>query len=252
MSKLSVAVLFTTFNEAESLTSFIDECSSVLEVLIQKCPVNVALHHVDDCSTDGTLQIAGRLERERRGHTRVPLKVESTETRIGLARSLERGIKSTRNYDYTLVLDADFSHPPEVLAKLIQEVYLNHAHLVNATRFISSAGMDASGGKGTQKLLTIGLNKLLRLSITHRVTDYTGGFYIIKNNLFNDMPLGEIFYGHGEYFIRLVRAVSKLNIIKISEVPYVYEARRHGTAKTNLLRHGRPYLVELMRSVFRP
>ena len=65
--------------------------------------------------------------------------------------------------------------------------------------------------------------------------DNMSGFYAIKKEKLNLLPLKKIYYGYGEYHLRLVWYAKKMGF-KIKEIPVFYPKRKFGKSKSNLFR----------------
>src|SRR5580692_2483276 len=101
-------IVLPTYNEAENLEAI---CSAIF-ASTDRCDVLV----VDDASPDGTGQIADRLAR---ANPRV--KVLHRERKEGLGRAYLAGFTVALDLGYPLILemDADFSHDPAFLPRLL-------------------------------------------------------------------------------------------------------------------------------------
>jgi dolichol-phosphate mannosyltransferase len=108
---MKVSVVMPTYNEKENIEALID---AVLETV--KSDVEVVV--VDDDSPDETWRIVERISNEK-GEDRVRL-IHRTEER-GLASAIRAGIKASRG-DVVVVMDTDFSHPPEKIPELVSAV----------------------------------------------------------------------------------------------------------------------------------
>ena len=64
------------------------------------------------------------------------------------------------------------------------------------------------------------INSFCRLILTKKITDYTGGLFILKRNILkNILPVG---IGHGNYFIDFIYRCY-VNKLIIKQLPIVYE-----------------------------
>jgi len=77
------------------------------------------------------------------------------------------------------------------------------------------------------------VNVILKICFGFPIWDNTSGFYAItKKTLFSLHP-PSIYYGYGEYHLRLVYTVMQKRL-RIVEVPVVYPPRIHGQSKSRL------------------
>ncbi len=132
-------------------------------------------------------------------------------------------------------MDADFNHPPELIPKLIDN--LKNNDLVIASRFIKGGGMEDR----IRYIFTYIFNLFLKYILGFPTMDNMSGFYAIKKEKLNKLPLKEIYQGYGEYHLRLVWYAKKINF-KIKEIPVFYQNRKYGKSKSNLIKMFFKYL----------
>lgn len=101
---LVATVVVPTYNEAENLPALVGRVCAALpgtEIVV-----------VDAASRDGTAALARELART------YPVRVVERRGERGLATAVLRGIEEART-DLCIVMDADLSHPPEAIPKLL-------------------------------------------------------------------------------------------------------------------------------------
>lgn len=126
-TKVLVSVIVPTYNEARNLAELVSRICAVVdqaEVLV-----------VDDESPDGTSELAVELAQ------RFPLTVIRRTGERGLASAVVRGIHESRA-DICVVLDADLSHAPEDIPKLLAPV-LQGADIGVGSRYIAGGEIDS-------------------------------------------------------------------------------------------------------------
>ncbi len=208
----------------------------------------------DDGSTDGTQDIVRELERAGR-----PVQLIARTGTPCLTDSIWEGLKAATT-PYVAWMDADLSHPPELLPGLLAAAESTGCAI--ATRFAAGGRQSPSSMSAPDSVfaavLSGTLNILVRRVLRLDVTDYTSGFIVCRRDLLAEHRLvGD----YGEYFIELVYYLSRRGIF-IVEVPYESPPRTWGESKTgrNLLvlsRRGVKYLwltlrLRLPPSVFGP
>lgn len=230
-----VTVILPTYNEAENIIPLIRA--------IQKyTPEGTDILVVDDNSPDGT---AGRVRQFIKSHkvqTHVNLLVRTANR--GLTNSLKAGITESKS-DIVVWMDCDFSHPPEVMPRLLQAIK-NGADIATATRFRDMAKQNRENA--TQTKLTSGLNTALSLFFGANITDYTTGFLAVRQTVLDQIPLRG---NYGEYCIDLLVRAKGLGY-RIEEIPYASPQRIHGESKTapdltTFIRHGYGYISTFLR-----
>ncbi len=163
-SSLRVAIVVPTYNEAETLPVLIKK---VLEQNIDELGFVV----VDDGSPDGTGDIADRLAGEFDG----VFIVLHREGKQGLGTAYMAGfqIALDAGADQIIEMDADLSHPPEVLHGLLDE--LDGADVAVASRYVTGGGVDPEWSWGRRQISYWG-NVGIRLILGLNVKDATSGF----------------------------------------------------------------------------
>ena len=235
MRKISVSVILPTFNERENIIPLILEINRQIKV---KKEIIV----VDDNSPDGTAKEVKSLINKRKMKY---VSIIVRKKKHGLTASIWDGILKSRG-EIIVWMDCDFSHPPLLIPKLIEQVNSGYDIAV-ASRFIKGGGFKKNIQAKSESILQIILSRVMNYSIQILLNggfkDYTSGFIAIRRNIFNDIRL----YGdYGEYFIDLITRAILLKY-KIIEIPFVNLPRKYGKSKTGstlrtLLKRGIKYI----------
>jgi dolichol-phosphate mannosyltransferase len=136
-------------------------------------------------------------------------------------------------------MDADLSHPPALVPRMLAVMQQSGADLVIGSRYVPGGG---THNWETSRLLMSRFACWLALPLT-RVKDATSGFFLIRRSL-----AGGVTISAGGFKIcleLLIRSEPRLVI----EVPYVFEGRTAGKSKMNLT-EALGYLVQL-RDLYR-
>ena len=210
-----VLVIVPTFNELENL-------ERILERLHASAPSADALV-VDDGSPDGTGELAEKLARaDPRVHVlRRPGKGGLGPAYVaGFRWALERG------YDVVVEMDADGSHAPEELPRLLQA--LTTADLVLGSRYVP-------GGRVThwpayRLLLSRGGNRYTRWALRLPLTDATGGYRAARGELIDRLHFDDVasegYCFQVDWAWRAVRGGAR-----VTEVPITFAERQFGRSK---------------------
>jgi dolichol-phosphate mannosyltransferase len=223
MKQTPISVILPTLNEQGNIYKLvirIDECIHPQEIII-----------VDDNSTDKTTIEASKLIRKLSN-----IKLISNHPRVGLVKSIQTGIDSAQN-KYVAWMDADFSHPPELLPIMWRQI--NTADIVVGS-WLCPGGIDIRN-EVIPKTLSLLINKTCQLIFGKSVTAYTSGFILVKKSVINKLPLSGVY---GEYFIDLMVRAEKMKY-KIVETPFTCRSRINDKTKTA------PNLVTLFRNGIR-
>lgn len=183
---------------------------------------------VDGRSQDATVEVA------RSMGARV-----LTQTGRGLGGALREGLNAA-NAPWAAVLDADGSHPPEVLAQLWAKK--GEADLVIASRYApgGSAVMDP-----LRQVLSRSLNVVARLALGLPVRDSSGGFRLYRADLVRAASAdsaADDFTVQQELLVAILTRGGK-----VAEVPFRYEPRLDGVSKASALRLAPAYVRMLCR-----
>jgi hypothetical protein len=115
--------------------------------------------------------------------------------------------------------------------------------LVIASRFKGNGGM--SGWRMLPTFLFNGMFRLFGLPIW----DNTSGYYAVRKTDLEQLGLARIYYGYGDYHLRLVFYAAQAGW-KMIEVPTTYQARLGGQSKSKLLKMAVEYTKEAARLRF--
>lgn len=189
---------------------------------------------VDDNSPDGTGEIADRLAKEVSC-----VKVVHRPAKMGLGSAIKAG-SNFASYDRLVVMDADFSHPPSEIPKLVSK--LDQADIVVASRYVKYGRMNAPYHR---VLASKFINYFIRWLAGLKVRDCTGGFHAIRKSVLDEL---DVQGRGGEYDIELLTKAQRRGY-SIVEVPFNYEYRTHGVSKTKA-RYGITYLLTALKLRF--
>jgi len=227
-----VSVILPTFNEKEAIVPHAEHVSRVLTNAGYKHEVLV----VDDDSPDGTAEVVRRAAAKNKN-----IKIIVRKENHGLGLSIGDGMRVAKG---TIVvgMDADGNHDPEDLPNMLQNLR-GGVKLVVASRFKGDGGM-----KGWRMLPTFLFNAMFRL-FGLPIWDNTSGYYAIRKTDLAKLGLKKIYYGYGDYHLRLVFYAAKAGF-KMIEVPTTYQARLGGASKSKLLKMAVEYTKEAFRLRF--
>jgi dolichol-phosphate mannosyltransferase len=207
---MSACVVLPTYEEAANLPSLIEAVRAVLD-----CTIGI----VDDGSPDGTGEIADALADW----------VIHRERKQGLASAYLAGFRRALagEADYVLEMDADFSHDPADLPRLLAAAQ-EGADVVLGSRYVEGGGVE--GMPFARRLLSRGGSAYARAVLGIPLRDLTGGFKCFRADALRAIDLDAIaatgFAFQVEVTYRAVRAG-----LRVEEVPIVFRERRAGRSK---------------------
>jgi len=193
---------------------------------------------VDDGSPDGTGAMVAEFARSG------PYNLLQRSARLGLASAVLEGIGHAAS-DVVLVMDADGSHPPEVIPSIVRPILEGRAEFVLASRHLP--GATSLGLTGARRLVSRGA-QLLAWPLTP-VTDPMSGFFAFHRRILSRATLAPV--GYKIALEILVRCRPR----PVVEVPYDFAPRIAGESKLGsdqfgqYLRHlGRLYAARMAGS----
>ena len=215
---MKTSIILPTYNEKDNIVELIQAIFATLE----PDGLNFEVVVVDDNSPDGT---AAAIRQNFDGEKRVKLFVRSQER--GLATALRYGIERAAG-EILVFMDTDFNHDPAIIPQMIK--FLEYYDIIIGSRFVMAGGMEDRFRQFSSLIYNYGI----RLLFGTPVHDNLSGFFSIYREKLVSMDLDQIYYGYGDYFIRLLMVAHKREY-RMLEIPVFYRLRLHGHSKTQFL-----------------
>ncbi len=210
-----VLVIIPTYNERENI-----------ETIIERLHASVPDAHVlvvDDASPDGTGKLADTLA-EADGRVHVLHRAGKAGLGAAYIAGFDWGLGE--GFDVLVEMDADGSHAPEQLPRLLAA--LDHADLVLGSRWVT--GGTVLNWPRSRELISRGGNLYARLALGVQLRDITGGYRAFKRDVLTDIDYAGIasqgYCFQVEMAWRAVRAG-----YRVVEVPISFADREHGESK---------------------
>ena len=213
-----MAVVVPTYNESETLPQLIEK-------VVAQGIHGLGFIVVDDGSPDGTGAIADGLADEFTG----VFIVLHREGKQGLGTAYMAGFQTALDAGAQNIveMDADLSHPPEVLPGLIAD--LDEADVAVASRYTPGGGVDP-GWSWARKQISYWGNVGIRLILGLEVKDATAGFKAFRRTTLERIGLDRLrLSGFG--FQAEVAYRCEQTGLKVVEHPYVFMERTAGKSK---------------------
>jgi dolichol-phosphate mannosyltransferase len=212
-------LIVPTYNEAANIERFLTQ--------VRTDAPNTEILVVDDNSPDQTAKIA-----------------ESTATKLGsikvLNRTGQRGYAAASReamlkaiesgYDVIATMDADFSHDPKVLTKLISLVDANTA-LVIGSRYVPGGGV--TNWPLFRRILSKWGNLYTAFCLRLKIKDCTSGFRAYSTASLKDIDLANLTADGYAFLSEMAFVISRKKLGSIVESPIVYVDRAFGESKMN-------------------
>jgi dolichol-phosphate mannosyltransferase len=218
-----LTMVVPTYNERDRLAELVGA------VFAAAADQGVALEMVvvDDNSPDGTGALADQLAERYR------LTVVHRSGKLGLGTAVVEGFGAA-SADVVGVMDADFSHPPALVPRMLKVFRATNADLLVASRYI--AGGSTPTWPFRRRLLSRAACLLARgLS---PIRDATSGFFLIRRSIAEQVTIQA--GGFKICLELLVRGAAA----RLVEMPFRFDDRELGESKMST-REAAGYLVQL-------
>ncbi len=215
---MRVVVVVATYNEAENLTLLLDGIRQEMSGWDFRVVI------VDDASPDGTGQLADRL-----ALTDKRITVVHRSGKLGLGSALRTGVHRAMEFQPGVIatMDADLSHPPEALPRLLAAIE-DGSDVAVGSRYVR--GGSITHWSLTRRVLSRAANALTCWVTGSRVRDNTGNFRAFKATVFDRLDLGQVRSGGYTFFIETLWLIQRLGF-RVTEVPIHFVDRRSGASK---------------------
>jgi dolichol-phosphate mannosyltransferase len=218
---VKLTVVVPTYNEAENLDKLV---SALFRLPIP----DLSLLVVDDNSPDGTGELAETLAREHPGQ----FNVLHRQGKLGLGTAYLEGFRAALESGAEAIaqMDADFSHPPELLVTLLD--MLNCCDVVMGSRYVPGGAVDQRWPVWRRGLSAFG-NYYARTILQLPVRDATGGFRLWHRRTLLNMPLQRVRSNGYGFQVEITYLAYRLGY-SFREVPFYFADRRWGKSKMSL------------------
>ena len=215
---MKTLVIVPTYNESGNIEKLVQQVFVFLpqtEVLI-----------IDDNSPDGTGRIVEKL-----ATINPSIHVMNRPKKMGMGNAYNRGFRYAIDYGYDIVfqMDADFSHKPSDLPRLLNA--LKDKGLVIGSRYVDGGGTQ-NWGIGRRVISKAG-NFYARSMLGMDVRDITGGFRCYSVEVLKKVDLDRVKSDGYGFQIEMAYRIKQTGY-DINEVPIIFEERRAGQSKMSL------------------
>ncbi|HLW38010.1 MAG TPA: polyprenol monophosphomannose synthase [Candidatus Eremiobacteraceae bacterium] len=209
---LVVSVVVPTYNEAGGIERLIAALSDVFA----KAGISADIVIVDDNSPDGTGALVDSLA------SRYRVRCVHRAGKLGLASAVIDGW-ATCTTPIIGVMDADFSHDPQIIPAMISAIQSGECELAIGSRYIPGGGIT---NWPWRRRVTSRVAIMLATPLTN-VKDITSGYLFCKRSVIDGVQLDPIGFKIG------LEVIMKGKYRNAKEVPYVFTDRRVGSSKLN-------------------
>lgn len=230
MAQETISIVLPCYNEKDNILFLIEKISNILY------DRKIQLIVVDDNSPDGTYAVVANKKFE---HVKTILRKDDAS----LAKSIRTGIENADG-EIIVVMDTDFNHCPEELPVMLMN--LEFYDCVLASRFLYGSKMD----NRFRQFASWMFNIFVRVVTRKYITDSLFGYFAIKKSVLQKINYDDIFWGYGDYCIRLMYHLQKAKI-NILQVPATLGKRKSGSGNNKLIRTFFQYTKETLKLVFK-
>lgn len=228
---MSPVVVVPTYNEAENLPLLVEQVMGLsgFHMLV-----------VDDNSRDGTGELADELSLRHAGR----MGVLHRAGKLGLGTAYLEGFRMAleRRHRYIFQMDADFSHDPADLPRLLAELRAG-ADLVIGSRYVAGGG--TRNWPVWRKAMSWGGSLYARLVLGLPIRDLTGGFRGWRRRALQGIGLDRVRSEGYAFQIEMAYRCSRRGGT-VAEIPIVFTERRNGASKMS-----RAIFLEAVAAVWR-
>ena len=234
-----LSVIIPTYNESENI---LDVIKSIKHNIPNNIPSEIII--VDDNSPDGTGNIVEnylskmdnpneRIQNnynnyisESTNYKDCSVRVVHRPTKSGLISAILEGIDSSRGQNI-LIMDADFSHPPETIPRLISALLQDPSCIVVASRYIN--GGSVKGWPFKRRVMSNGATQIARRGLrVCNIKDPMSGFFAFPRHVIENIKVDTKGYKI------LLEILVKNKDTNVKEIPYTFINRKFGESKLNL------------------
>jgi len=211
-------VIIPTYNEKENIEKIVR--------YVFNLPGDFNILVIEDGSPDGTATIVKRLM------TEFPEKLfmEERTGKLGLGTAYIHGFKWAlkRDYDYIIEMDADFSHNPDDLSRLVAacekgaDVAIGSRYVDNVIRVVN--------WPMSRVMMSYFASKYVKIVTGLKFTDTTAGFVCYHRKVLDTIWLDKVKFKGYAFQIEMKLTAHKLGF-KVVEVPIIFTDRKEGTSK---------------------
>jgi dolichol-phosphate mannosyltransferase len=209
-----LTVIIPTFKEESNIGTIISE----VETVLSRNAINGEILVIDDNSPDRTIEIVSNLKKTKPNLNFIVRKEDP-----GLSQSVVEGFRQAQS-DVFLVMDADLSHPPNHIPKMLAEIRAGN-DIVIGSRYMEGGGIKKWPLK--RRIISLGATFLGRL-LFPEIRDPVSGFFAVKKGVVEDAPLRPRGYKI------LLEVLGKGTWKKEMEIPFEFVDRAVGSSKLGI------------------
>jgi len=167
-----VSIIIPTYNESQNIIQ-------ILRSIGENLPKNTSTEAIviDDNSPDGTgTMVEDYLNNVKRiaGYT---IDIIHRTAKKGLSSAVLKGILYAKG-ETIVVMDSDFSHPPQIIPKMVEMLRKSHCDIVVASRYVQGGAIQ--GWSVKRKIMSKLATSIAKLGLRIGTSDPMSGFFAFK------------------------------------------------------------------------
>ncbi|MGD2107471.1 MAG: glycosyltransferase family 2 protein [Nitrosopumilaceae archaeon] len=212
-----VSIIIPTYNESRNIIG-------ILKSIGENLPKNITAEAivVDDNSPDLTGKIVEEYLKNVKKIAGYTMDIIHRTSKNGLSSAILSGVQRAKG-DTIVVMDSDFSHPPQIIPKMIESLRKYQCDMVVASRYIN--GGKIKGWTLKRKIMSKVATLIATKGLGVKTKDPMSGFFAFKKNILKEINFDAIGYKI------LLEILVKKSGIAVKEIPYTFENRSFGASK---------------------
>ena len=215
-----ISIIIPTYNESPNILR-------ILKSISENLPKNIFAEAIviDDNSPDGTGRI---IEDYLKGFKKIAnytVGVIHRTAKKGLSSAILKGIQQASG-DTIVVMDSDFSHPPQIIPRMLDALKKYQCDIVVASRYVKGGKVNDWPWK--RKLMSKLATVIAKKGLGVGASDPMSGFFAFKRSIINGLKFDAI------GFKMLLEILVKTKGATIKEIPYTFTDRKFGSSKVTL------------------
>ncbi|MFU8860495.1 MAG: polyprenol monophosphomannose synthase [Cyclonatronaceae bacterium] len=211
-------VIIPTYNEAHNIGRILTRLmalNTAVDVLV-----------VDDGSPDGTASVVEERQKEFPGR----IHLLSRKGKLGLGTAYVAGFKFALDYNYRYIIemDADFSHDPDDVPRLLRVLQNNESDVAVGSRYHN--GISIVNWPLSRLILSYSANLYARIVTGLPIKDTTAGFKAFKREVLQAINLDRIRSNGYSFQIEMHYRALKAGF-RLKEVSIIFRERTEGVSK---------------------
>jgi len=219
-SGTQISIIIPTYNESQNILKILKSIGEILTPTITTQAIVV-----DDNSPDGTGKIVENYLKNFKKMTGYTVDVIHRTAKKGLSSAILNGIQHAKS-DTIVVMDSDFSHPPQIIPRMVEALKKYRCDIVVASRYVK--GGKVSGWPVKRKLLSKIATVIAKKGLGVQTSDPMSGFFAFNRHIIKGLKFDAIGYK------MLLEILVKTRGAVVKEIPYTFTDRKFGSSKVSL------------------